>query len=90
MALLEAQASGVPVVAGACGGVGAIIASGATGLLVPPGDADAFAGAVRRLICDADERARLGAAARRRVREAHDLPVAARRLAALLAPLTDR
>jgi glycosyltransferase involved in cell wall biosynthesis len=84
MALLEAQASGVPAVAGDCGGVGAIVVPGVTGLLVPPGDADAFARAVRRLIADPDERARLGAAARRRVRREHDLPVAARRLAALL------
>ncbi|HJU15022.1 MAG TPA: glycosyltransferase family 4 protein, partial [Stellaceae bacterium] len=41
MALLEAQASGLPVVAGAAGGVGAVVVSGVTGLLVPPGDADA-------------------------------------------------
>jgi glycosyltransferase involved in cell wall biosynthesis len=84
MALLEAQASGVPAVAGDCGGVGAIVVPGITGLLVPPGDADAFAMAVRRLIADPDERARLGAAAWRQVRREHDLPVAARRLAALL------
>ena len=34
MALLEAQASALPVVAGASGGVGGIVASGETGLLV--------------------------------------------------------
>src|SRR5207237_33788 len=52
MALLEAQASGLPVVAGASGGVGDIVVPGMTGLLAPPGDADAFAAAVRRLILD--------------------------------------
>ncbi|MGH7029982.1 MAG: glycosyltransferase family 4 protein [Stellaceae bacterium] len=84
MALLEAQASGLPVVAGACGGVGEIVASGATGLLVPPGDAAAFAAAARRLILDHDLRARLAAAARRRVLDEHDLPAASRRLGAAI------
>ena len=67
MALLEAQASGLPVVAGASGGVGEIVAAGASGLLVPPGDATGFAAAVRRLIVDRGLRAALcrgGAAAR--------------------------
>lgn len=80
MALLEAQASGLPVVAGACGGVGEIVAAELTGLLAPPGDAGAFAAALRRLILDHDLRARFAAAARRRVLAEHDLPAASRRL----------
>jgi glycosyltransferase involved in cell wall biosynthesis len=84
MALLEAQASGLPVVAGNSGGVGEIVASEATGLLVPPADAAAFAAAVRRLILDHGLRARLAAAARRRVLHQHDLPSAARRLGAVI------
>jgi glycosyltransferase involved in cell wall biosynthesis len=87
MALLEAQASGLPSVAGAAEGASAIVLPEVTGLVVPPGDAEAFAAMVRRLIRDPAERARLGAAARRHVRAEHDLPVAARRLAAALAPL---
>ena len=43
MALLEAQASGLPVVAGGSGGVGGIVDDGETGLLAPPGDVGAFA-----------------------------------------------
>ncbi len=43
MALLEAQACGTPVIAGASGGVPAIIADGETGWLSPPGDVAAFA-----------------------------------------------
>ncbi len=84
MALLEAQASGLPVIAGASGGVGEIVAAEATGLLAPPGDAAAFAAAVRRLILDHDLRARFAAAARRRVLDEHDLPAASRRLCAVI------
>jgi glycosyltransferase involved in cell wall biosynthesis len=84
MALLEAQASGLPVVAGAAGGVEEIVVSGRTGLLVPAGDAVAFAAAVRSLIVDRGRRSAFGAAARRRVLRDHDLPVAARRLADVL------
>jgi glycosyltransferase involved in cell wall biosynthesis len=81
MALLEAQASGLPVVAGASGGVAGIVADSETGVLTPPGDAAAFAAAVRRLIIDAGSRVAMGEAARRKVEREHDLPVAAGRLA---------
>lgn len=84
MALLEAQASGLPVVAGAGGGVAGIVAHGVTGLLVAPQDAAAFAGAVRRLVLDPGLRRRFGEAARRRVLVEHDLPAAARRLGAAI------
>ena len=50
MAFLEAQAAGLPVVAGRTGGVPAVVADGVTGLLTPIGDAAAFAGAVARLL----------------------------------------
>ncbi|HWB48037.1 MAG TPA: glycosyltransferase family 4 protein, partial [Stellaceae bacterium] len=87
MALLEAQASGLAVVAGRSGGVGDIVADGVTGLLTPPGDADAFAAALRALLADPARRAGLGAAARDKVRREHDLPAAAARLAAIIAGL---
>lgn len=83
MALLEAQASGVPVVAGAGGGVGEIVVSGQTGLLVAPGDPAAFASAVRALLVDPRRRAAFAAAARARVLAEHDLAGAARRLGCL-------
>jgi glycosyltransferase involved in cell wall biosynthesis len=60
MALLEAQASGLPVVAGGGGGVSEIVVSEVTGLLVPPGDALAFAEAApsaSRLMRDRKQRA---------------------------------
>lgn len=84
MALLEAQASGLPVVAGAAGGVEEIVRSGTTGLLVPPGETPAFAAAVRRLLVNPDQRSALGAAARRHALLEHDLPIAARRLGRIL------
>jgi glycosyltransferase involved in cell wall biosynthesis len=80
MALLEAQANGLPVVAGGGGGVREIVEPEATGLLVPPGDPAAFAAAVRSLIIDHGRRAAFAAAARRRVTTEHDLSTAAFRL----------
>jgi glycosyltransferase involved in cell wall biosynthesis len=85
MALLEAQASGLPVVAGASGGVGGIVVAERTGLLVPPSDVASFAGACRRLILDPATRAVMGTAARAEVLREHDLPAAASRLAAAIA-----
>jgi glycosyltransferase involved in cell wall biosynthesis len=84
MALLEAQASGLPVVAGGGGGVSEIVVPEVTGLLVPPGDVGAFAAAVRRLIVDRDRRAAFAEAARERVRAEHDLLTAACRLNAVI------
>jgi glycosyltransferase involved in cell wall biosynthesis len=84
MALLEAQASGVPVVAGCGGGVSEIVASEVTGILVPPGDARAFGAAVQSLIVDRARRSAFGEAARQRVRAEHDISTAARRLAAVI------
>jgi glycosyltransferase involved in cell wall biosynthesis/predicted metal-dependent phosphoesterase TrpH len=66
--LLEAQASGLPVVAVAEGGPCSIVADGVTGLLVPA-DATALADAVVALAGDPDARARLAGAARQAVAE---------------------
>ena len=87
MTFLEAQAAGLPVVAGVSGGVAAVVADGVTGMLTPVGDAGAFAAAVARLLDAPAERRRLGAAARARVRTHHDEQVAARVLAAALGSL---
>jgi glycosyltransferase involved in cell wall biosynthesis len=84
MAFLEAQASGLPVVAGRTGGVPAVVADGVTGLLTPIGDAEAFAAAVARLLDSPAERACLGANAARRIAAGHDERAAACALAAAL------
>jgi glycosyltransferase involved in cell wall biosynthesis len=62
--LIEAMASGLPVIASACGGVPEMVVAGQTGFLVPPGDASAFAKAMRQLAGDADLRNRMAAASR--------------------------
>ena len=90
MAFLEAQAAGLPVIAGRTGGVPAVVRDGVSGLLTPIGDAAAFADAVARLLDDPAERARLGAQARARVLAHHDERAAARALAAALATLPPR
>ena len=87
MALLEAQAAGVPVVAGREGGVADVVADGATGLLVEPRAPAAFAAAVRSLLLDPARRRAMGAAAQARVLARHDLGPARARLAAALADL---
>jgi glycosyltransferase involved in cell wall biosynthesis len=87
MAFLEAQAAGLPVVAGRTGGVPAVVADGVTGLLTPVGDAQAFAAAVARLLDDPAERTRLGQAAANRVATRHDERAAAHALAAALRTL---
>ncbi|MBA3519863.1 MAG: glycosyltransferase family 4 protein [Rhizobiales bacterium] len=77
MALLEAQAAGLPVVAGRSGGVAAVVADSESGLLAPEGDAVAFANAVRELLLDPERRANMGRAAAARIAREHDIGVAA-------------
>ena len=57
--LIEAMASGTPVVATDVGGVSAVLEDGAAGLLVPPEDVDSFVEAVLRLSDDAGLREQL-------------------------------
>jgi glycosyltransferase involved in cell wall biosynthesis len=78
MALLEAQACGLPVVAGAWGGVPSIIVDGKTGWLSTPGDATAFSADVDFAL-DADLVA-AGKAARANALARHDIAGAAQTL----------
>lgn len=64
VALLEAAAAGVPVVASRAGGIPEAVRHGETGLLVPPGDAAALAAACCELLGDRGRAARLGAGGR--------------------------
>ena len=67
LTVLEAMASGLPIVATTVGGTPEAVTDGETGLLAPPGDAGALAVAIRRLLDDEALRGRLGAAAREAV-----------------------
>lgn len=77
MAFLEAQAAGLPVVAGKSGGVPAVVANRESGLLVEEGNADAFGRAVRILLSQPDLRAAMGRAAMQRAERQHDIRFAA-------------
>jgi glycosyltransferase involved in cell wall biosynthesis len=67
--VVEALAVGTPVIATRVGGVPELVRDGENGLLVPPGDVDAVASAVRRLVGEPGLRDRLAAAAARSVEE---------------------
>jgi glycosyltransferase involved in cell wall biosynthesis len=67
MGMLEAMAHGTAVVATRVGGIPDTIADDVDGLLVPPGDIDALAAALERLMCDPALRHALGRAGRQRV-----------------------
>lgn len=76
MALLEAQACGLPVLAGAVGGVPAILRDGETGWLAPADDPAALGALLQRLL-DADLAA-AGRRARQHIEAGHDITGAAR------------
>jgi len=65
ISLIEAAACGLPCVGSRTGGIVDVIEEGRTGLLVPPGDAEALASALRALLSDPGARAAMGEAGRR-------------------------
>jgi glycosyltransferase involved in cell wall biosynthesis len=83
LALLEAMATGMPVVSSAIPGTDEVVSNGETGLLVRAGDPDALADALRRIVGEPELRARLGAAARRRAETEHSAVSSTRRVAAV-------
>jgi glycosyltransferase involved in cell wall biosynthesis len=80
MAMLEAQAAGLPVVSCATRGVPDVVADGATGLLAAPGDEAGLAGLARGFLADARKRERFGNAAAAAVASEHSLIAAAESL----------
>jgi hypothetical protein len=84
LAYLEAQSTGLPVVAQASAGVPEVVVDGRTGILTAGGDVDAYAQAIARLLGDDAERQRLSDNARRFVRDERSLETAAHRLAEIL------
>jgi glycosyltransferase involved in cell wall biosynthesis len=62
--LIEALSYGKPVIASAAGGIVDVVRDGETGLLVPPGDAEALAAALRQVADSPDAARTLGEAGR--------------------------
>jgi glycosyltransferase involved in cell wall biosynthesis len=73
VALIEAQAAGVPVVSTCVGGTPSAVTNGETGWLVEPDDVEGFAKRVAALLQDPGARARIGAEGRRRALESFGL-----------------
>lgn len=82
--LMEAMASGLPVVTTDVGGIAELVDDGVSGLLTPSGDHAAFADALERLCGDPGLRAEMGAAGRQRVRQDFDVRDSGAALATLL------
>lgn len=89
IAVLEAMAVGLPVVATRVGGVPELVADEETGLLVEPGDAPQLAAAIERCAADPELRRVLGERGARRVAEQFDPAETARRVVQLYRHLQD-
>ena len=90
MVLSEAGAAGLPSVSTNVAAIPEITHDGETGFIVPPGDADALAAALSRLIADADLRLKLGARAVDVVARDFDAECNALRLLELLKQVAKR
>jgi glycosyltransferase involved in cell wall biosynthesis len=90
LAVLEAMAAGVAVVATDVGGLGAVLDGGAAGALVPPGDEAALAAEIAEVLTDPARRAALASAGRARVERDYGVDACARRYAALYDDLRAR
>ncbi|HEV8620724.1 MAG TPA: glycosyltransferase family 4 protein [Nitrospiraceae bacterium] len=81
--VLESLACGTPVVGPAVGGIPDVVRPGTTGLLVPPGDADALRDAIVRLLNDPADRQHMAGECRRIAMEEYSLELQAKRYVAL-------
>jgi glycosyltransferase involved in cell wall biosynthesis len=89
-ALLEAMASGRPVVATRVGGNSEVVVDGVTGFLVPPRDPPRLAEAMLAILSDPARAAAMGAAGRARVEAHYSVGVMVRRLEGLYRDLLAR
>jgi glycosyltransferase involved in cell wall biosynthesis len=84
VALMEAMATGRAVVSTSISGIPELVEHGVSGLLVPPADARALAGAIRELLADPERARRMGERGREKVREEFTLSECVRQLNARL------
>lgn len=84
--IMEALASGVPVVASAVDGIPELVRDGETGRLVAPCDPRALADGLEQLLLDSSLCQRMGAAGRQLIASEHDALCKARELLNLMAP----
>jgi glycosyltransferase involved in cell wall biosynthesis len=87
MAVLEAMARGLCIISSDVGGLAEMVGGGC-GLIVPPDDVDAIAGALSLAIHDAELRSKTGAAAHARFSEKFDLDTVAGRIDTLYREIT--
>ena len=83
MAVLEAMAAGLPIVATRVGGIPDAVADGRDGILVEPKDPAQLAAALERLLADASLRRAMGASARKRAAETFSADVIVPRVESL-------
>lgn len=86
---MEAMATGMAAVGTAVGGTLEIITDGVDGLLVPPGDVEAMADALKRVMTDRSLRERLAMAGRRRIESKFDARIGARQMLERFAERSD-
>jgi glycosyltransferase involved in cell wall biosynthesis len=83
MAIVEAMASGVPVVSTSVGGPSETVREGETGFLVPPGDPETLSARILQLAAQPEQRQEFGRRARARAERLYALGSSARALAEL-------
>ncbi len=83
LAMLEAMAAGLPMIATDVGGARDVLGDGLRGVLVPPADAGALAQAMRDLLIDAGRRSTLADSGSTHVRENYSVAALSRQLAGL-------
>jgi hypothetical protein len=86
--ILEAMASGIPVIASDIGGIGELVEPGVTGFLVPPGDPRALAETITLVLADPHLRREMGEKALASVQQ-HDLRGQVGRMLAIFRELVD-
>lgn len=84
MALLEAQATGLPAISGDSGGVRDILRHGKTGVMCPEGDIESFSEAIETLVSSKNARSKMGYNARKIIESEHNFNDSAAKINILL------